>query len=338
MASYNLCRNILLLFALFYVSVTASALTLDFGALDKRQTTDLVGYFAVFFKGDSTEKQRVWFYLSNGNDPCAFRPLNGDQPVLIPEGGTGGTRDMSIVVGRGDKWYILGTDLDIAKTDFNQATRNGSLRMFIWESSDLITWGSERLIKVEEDLAGMLWAPEALFDESTGKFFVYWSAKIYSPDDPQHRANGIHSVIRATYTSDFHQFDQPPFVYHNAKPNSVIDMSILSLGGSVYVRFIKRERDNTVYSEVSINGIYGPWTGKGDIEKNVEAPAPYLDNQIKGKGHLLLDRNSYLAYESNDIPSGRWKSSCPGFPKGLRHGYVLPVNSTQYNGLSQRYR
>ncbi|KAK7541251.1 arabinosidase [Phyllosticta citribraziliensis] len=338
MASYNLCRNIFLLFALFYVSVTASALPLDFGALDKRQTTDLVGYFAVFFKGDTTADQRVWFYLSNGNDPCSFRPLNGDQPVLIPKGGTGATRDMSIVVGRGNKWYILGTDLDLAKADLNQATRHGSLSMFIWESSDLITWGSERLIKVEEDLAGMLWAPESLFDASKGKFFVYWSAKIYSKDDPQHRANGIRSVIRATYTSDFHKFDQPPFVYLDANPNSVIDMSILSLGGSTYVRFIKREGDNTVYSEVSTSGIYGPWTGKGDIEKSVEGPAPYLDNQIKGKGHLLLDRNSYMAYESNDIPSGRWTSSCPGFPKGLRHGYVLPVNKGQYDGLSQRYR
>ncbi|KAK7540249.1 hypothetical protein IWX49DRAFT_197018 [Phyllosticta citricarpa] len=341
MAASNFCRYIFLIFSLLYVSVTAHALPLEFGALDKRHTTDLVGYFAVFFKGDTTDNQRVWFYLSNGNDPCSFRPLNGDRPVLTPNGGTGGVRDMAIVVGggseRGTKWYILGTDLDAAKMDFGNATRHGSRSIFIWESSDLIYWGSERLVSVEEEVAGDLWAPEALFDASQGRYFVFWSAKIYARDDPQHEAN-VHHVIRATYTSDFHKFDHPPFVYLNAHPNSIIDMSILSLGGNTYVRFIKRERDNTVYSEISTNGIYGPWIGRGDIEHQVEGPAPYLDNQVKGKGHLLLDRNSYLAYESDDIPSGQWRSSCPEFPKGLRHGSVLPVNKTEYDGLRQWYR
>ncbi|KAK8209399.1 arabinosidase [Phyllosticta capitalensis] len=341
MASFSFLGRVFVILALLCTSIAGHAVPLDFGSLDKRQSTNLVGYFGIFFKGND---QRVYFYLSNGNDPCSFRPLNGDRPVLSANGGTGGVRDMSIVVGdgneKGRKWFMLGTDLDITKTDFNRATRTGSLSMFIWESSDLVNWGGERLIKVEEDIGGMLWAPEGIWSSSKGKYFVFWSAKLYPKNDPNHQANGIKSVIRGSYTSDFNNFD-PPFTYLDANPMSVIDMSILHLGGNTYVRFIKNEADNSVFSEISTGGLDGQWSRKGVIEKEVEGPAPYLDNQVKGKGHLLLDffgRGGYWAYESDDIPSGQWRKSCSGFPGGLRHGFVVPVDQRQYDGLSQRYR
>lgn len=166
------------------------------------------------------------------------------------------------------------------------------------------------------------------------------SQEQYPKNDPNHQANGIKSVIRGSYTSDFNNFD-PPFTYLDANPMSVIDMSILHLGGNTYVRFIKNEADNSVFSEISTGGLDGQWSRKGVIEKEVEGPAPYLDNQVKGKGHLLLDffgRGGYRAYESDDIPSGQWRKSCSGFPGGLRHGFVVPVDQRQYDGLSQRYR
>lgn len=89
----------------------------DLGVLaEKRADTSLVGYLGAFFLGADPY---VYFYLSNGNNAISFRSLNGGQPVIKPTKGTGGVRDPAIVQGGGSeagkKWYIVGTDLNIAK-------------------------------------------------------------------------------------------------------------------------------------------------------------------------------------------------------------------------------
>lgn len=38
----------------------------------------------------------------------------------------------------------------------------------MWESTDLINWGNERLVEVEDATAGMVWAPEAIWDPEKG--------------------------------------------------------------------------------------------------------------------------------------------------------------------------
>lgn len=81
-----------------------------------RADSSLVGYLGIFFLGNEPD---VYFYLSNGNDALSFTALNGGDPIIVPTLGTGGVRDPSIIKGGGDeagnKWYIIGTDLDIAK-------------------------------------------------------------------------------------------------------------------------------------------------------------------------------------------------------------------------------
>jgi hypothetical protein len=85
-------------------------------SLAARADTSLVGYLGVFFLGDAPN---IYFYLSDGNNPLAFKALNKGNPILKPTLGTKGVRDPSIISGNGTeegkKWYIIGTDLDIAK-------------------------------------------------------------------------------------------------------------------------------------------------------------------------------------------------------------------------------
>lgn len=96
-----------------YATTTASSTA---QGLSQRADSSLVGYLGVFFLGD---EPNVYFHLSDGNDAIAFNPLNGGSPILVPTLGTLGVRDPSIINGGGDeagnKWYIIGTDLDIAK-------------------------------------------------------------------------------------------------------------------------------------------------------------------------------------------------------------------------------
>lgn len=85
-------------------------------SLSNRADLNFTGYLGVFFLGDDPD---VYFYLSDGDDPVSFTALNDGSPIIVPTEGTGGVRDPAIVTGGGDeagqKWYIVGTDLNINK-------------------------------------------------------------------------------------------------------------------------------------------------------------------------------------------------------------------------------
>jgi hypothetical protein len=58
--------------------------------------------------------------------------------------------------------------LTLGQTTWDAAQRTGSRGIFVWESTDLVNWGNERLVVVEDATAGMVWAPEAIWDPAKG--------------------------------------------------------------------------------------------------------------------------------------------------------------------------
>ncbi|KAK3692299.1 hypothetical protein B0T22DRAFT_503272 [Podospora appendiculata] len=313
--------------------------TLDFSEygdhLARRADPSLAGYMGVFFLGADPY---LYFYLSNGNDPISFKALNKGSPIAKPTKGTGGVRDPTVIQGGGNeagkKWYIIGTDLNIGKTTWDASQRTGSKGIFVWESTDLINWVNERLVTVE--------------DSTAGQYLVYWASKFYPTSDSKHTGNPSNIRIRSAYTSDFKTFTAPQ-TYINKSPTNIIDLTILPLNGSdgkSFLRFMKDETKKTVFVEVSTTGLFGTWTRPGGdsafIQSGVEGPAAYLDNQVPGKVHLLLDfygGDGYRPYEStNPASNSGWTaSSTTAFPANLRHGSVMPVNQTLYSALKTRW-
>jgi len=98
------------------VTVVASSDFSEGASSAARAHSGLTGYLGAFFLGSDPF---VYFYLSNGNNPVSYKALNSGRPVIRPTKGTGGVRDPALVQGGGEeagkKWYIVGTDLDIAK-------------------------------------------------------------------------------------------------------------------------------------------------------------------------------------------------------------------------------
>ncbi|KAF2179814.1 glycoside hydrolase family 43 protein [Zopfia rhizophila CBS 207.26] len=311
----------------------------------RRADPSLTGYLGAFFLGD---KPSVYFYLSNGNNAVSFTALNKGNPVINPTKGTQGVRDPAIVTGGGDeagrKWYIVGTDLNIGKTTWDAAQRTGSRGIFVWESTDLVNWNNERLVQVEDATAGMVWAPEAIWDAEKGQYLVHWASKFYPTSDPNHTGSPSAIRIRYAYTKDFKTFSAPQD-YINKSPTNIIDLDFLPLGGKTYARFMKDETAKTVFTEISTTGLFGTWTRPGGsnaiIQSGVEGPAAYLDNQQAGKAHLLLDfygSDGYRPYESTDIQGGKWTASDrASFPTNLRHGSILPINATFMSALSAKW-
>ncbi|MNL66885.1 hypothetical protein D3C87_1914170 [compost metagenome] len=78
---------------------------------------------------------------------------------------TKGLRDPYILRSKdGDKYYMVATDLCIScGTGWGPAQSAGSLKIEVWESTDLVDWkrtnGENTGITINQPSAGMTWAP-----------------------------------------------------------------------------------------------------------------------------------------------------------------------------------
>lgn len=83
------------------------------------------------------------------------------------------------------KHWIIATDLDIAAigNNWGTAVTHGSRGILVWESTDLVNWGTNRLATVIGSTAGMVWAPEAIWDSSKSAFLVHWASRLYAASD-----------------------------------------------------------------------------------------------------------------------------------------------------------
>ncbi|KAF2422616.1 family 43 glycoside hydrolase [Tothia fuscella] len=299
-----------------------------------------VGYLISTF---SDANPTVQLHLSKGNDPSSFSFLNKGRPVLTSTVGTKAVRDVFLACnGERTQFHMIGTDLNINAAGFSwdKATRKGSRAIVVWKSSDLVNWSPSRLEIVEDATAGMVWAPSAVWDEATSQFHVFWSSRFYSKDDSGHTGTASIDKIRYATTRDFTSFSPAKDYIKADLP--LIDQEFQYLGKpGNYVRFLKNEKNNQVYSEITSSGIFGTWTrlpGYVVNESPREGPASFADNNTPGMYHLLLDDyKRYVPFQTSNINSGGWqKSNYPRLPP-LKHGSVTPVTKTEYDALLAKY-
>ena len=298
------------------------------------------GFLFVTFDGEgSPMSEQIFFGLSkDGRD---WEALNDRKPVLVSGVGEKGARDPYIVRSHdGKTFYLLATDLSINRLpDWNRATHAGSQSLLVWESPDLVHWSEPRLVKVAADDAGCTWAPEAVYDEDTRDYLVFWASM-------NKRDNFAKQRIWACRTRDFKTFGKP-FIYIE-KPNHVIDTDIVREDGKYY-RFSKDERDKAITMEVS-SKLMGPWQEVRDFSLakvvGYEGPACFqLEPAVPGKPAewcLLLDYYSkglgYQPYVTRDLSRGQFAAAGEfKFPFRFRHGTVLPLTAAEYSRLKTAF-
>jgi hypothetical protein len=191
----------------------------------------------------------------------------------------------------------------------------------------------------------MVWAPSAVWDDERSEFHVFWSSRFYDRSDAEHKGKATLDRIRVSTTKDFTTFTPARDYIKSDTP--VIDQEFQFLGNpGHYARFIKNEKENRVYHELSNDGLFGRWTRIGNyvsMDSPREGPASFADNVIPGLYHLLLDdygpsKKRYTPYETNNISGSNWKrSNYQKFPSGVEHGSVTPVTQSEYDALSKRY-
>ncbi|KAI8242965.1 hypothetical protein K4K57_011109 [Colletotrichum sp. SAR 10_99] len=309
-----------------------------------RQATNYVGYLISTF---SDANPKVQFHLSNGNSASSFKFLNKGQAVLTSTVGTKAVRDVFLTTNAArSEWYIIATDLDINASGFNwdKATRTGSRGIVVWKSTNLVDWSAPtlRIISVEADTAGMVWAPSAVWDADKGHWYVFWASRHYRSTDTGHTGTATLDRIRYTATKDFVTFSAARD-YVALADTPLIDQEFQYLGTpGRFARFLKNETTNQVYQEVTTGGLFGTWTripGYVRNESPREGPAAFADNTTPGLYHLLLDDyTQYVPFQTSNIQSPNWQaSSTSGFPSGLKHGSVTPLTQTEWNALNSRF-
>ncbi|WP_223593681.1 immunoglobulin-like domain-containing protein [Neobacillus bataviensis] len=304
------------------------------------------GYVFSYFTGEGySNGEQIYFALSEGNNPLKWKELNNGAPAITSNLGEKGLRDPFIVRSpEGDKFYLIATDLKInGDWNWDRAQRRGSRAIMVWESTDLINWSEQRMVEVSPKEAGNTWAPEVVYDETTGEYIVFWASILFGNEE---HTDWTHNRIMYSKTRDFYTFTEPK-VYMDPG-YSVIDTTMIKHDGKVY-RFTKDERNNStsspngkfVFQEVG-DSVFDPTfdlikegIGKGSIGAG-EGPTIFKSN-TEEKWYMFLDEfggKGYVPFETTNLQSGEWKMSTDyKLPSRPRHGTVMPVTKREYEGL-----
>jgi len=211
---------------------------------------DLNSYLFTYFPDNEHEQ----IYFATGLDAFHFQDLNNGQPVLTSDIGDKGVRDPYVFrSAEGDKFYMIATDLKVQTTGWGNAQYRGSLSLVVWESYDLVNWSEPRLVDVgmgSYENVGCVWAPEAIYDELTGEYVVFWASMTGAEG-----ASGTHQIVYYSKTRDFVTFTEAT-PYIDRETRHCIDTSMIKASDGKYYRV---SADGEITIETS-DTVLGEWS------------------------------------------------------------------------------
>lgn len=309
-----------------------------------------MAYLFVHFKEKSTpDGEQVYFGLSKNG--LTWEEVNHGQPVLWAYYGDKGVRDFTITkcVSTG-KYYIFATDLSLSYGMRNQyhhswdeIGRNGSKCLAVWESTDLVAWSEQKLVKLGDEDFGCLWAPDIIYDKKSGDYVLHWSSS--------HRCNDYgRKAIYYSRTKDFENFSKPEVLYRK-EDSGVIDSAMYEEDGKYYL-FVKSEGNPQNIILLESENVTGPFSRIRAFDESMmeiqegkyEAPtAVRLEN---GKWGLFLDYygvpgkgQGYVPFIADSLASGRFVRSDDSFhfPYGYKHGTIIKISGEEYERIHAFY-
>lgn len=298
-------------------------------------------YLYTYFRGNiygNGESQKI--HMSVSEDGFFWKELYDNEAILTNTQGTGGVRDPYLVRSpEGDRFYLIGTDLDANGGDWGAYGGNGSLAIVVWESDDLVNWSDVRLIDIAPDNAGCMWAPETTYDPTTGEYVVYFASSIGGP-----------KKILYVKTRDFYHFTEAKVYKNNDSEATYIDTSMTYYDG-VYYRFTKNENNLSILLETSDKVLGDYKLVKKEIagQFGVEGPGIY---KIDGEEKWVLYMDGYagdnwgvgyfplIADSLEDLKNANFRRLSSGeyeMPEGAKHGSFVPITDAEYEALVEAY-
>ncbi|WP_394554835.1 immunoglobulin-like domain-containing protein [Agromyces sp. MMS24-JH15] len=339
-------------------------------------TTD---YLFAHFTGTEGSASDEQIYFATSRDAVTFTDTRANgNPVLAlaRTQGDGGVRDPFLVRSpEGDRFFLIATDLSIfyrGGWGSANATVTGSKFLVVWESTDLVDWSEPRFVDVASAIpnAGMAWAPEAIWDDVTQQYYVYWATRA----DGNTELGDSVDVYLST-TRDFRTFSTP--VKWIDRQGSIIDTTVIKVGdwfyrasgdGQITIERSKRLDAITTSATAKTTGTDQEWVLVGTLQSILsgsgtcaagtnytgaclEGPEFFRYNdddrgaaaQLYG---LLADQygagKGYLPFRTTDIGStsaSAWSKAANVNLGTLkkRHGGILPITAQEYQRVMFHY-
>jgi len=343
--------------------------TIDAELVPAGGSDDAFGYLMVHFVEDSNGyAEKIYLSISRGDNPEQWDILNAGEPILASHLGTTGVRDPYLTQDPNTgTWYIVATDLRVFGGDTGSGqceswchwSSQGSTKLNIWESDDLVHWSDQRQIDVRLDAdgepqaeLGMAWAPEATWEpnfygEGEGAFVVYWSSNMYESED--HTGDSYSRVLWAATTD----FTQDTWEYGGVMidtDGNAIDTTVLKNDGNVYRAMKDNSFGDGIYMERSSDDEW--WLEDADWETiptkigagwadnkpgGVEGPAGFKRND-SDHWYLYVDVIPTIGYrpmETDDLDAG-WEelhSSEFEMAPSTKHGGIVSLNRSEYDAI-----
>ena len=325
-------------------------------------------------------------YLAIGKNPLHFKDLNNGEPILKSDVGNQGVRDPYIVRSyEGDRFYLLATDLKAEVQGFQDAaTLTGSKYMVVWQSNDLVNWSDANLtdcgalayMKNTGYWLGCVYAPEAIYDEVTGEYVMFWASRWYPYYTPENEnKTGRKYKIFCSRTRDFVNFtDAKLYMDYPSAATGVgaIDTTMVKTTDGKYFRISADGEMNLQ----SADYVLGPWKKVSDIttlHKKMNGYDKFKEEYLNADGETLEltggliegpelfkfnGEEKYGLYADNyqkpgfgyipmvtedlaDTTGSKWQLfSQSDYSWGTlhkRHGGILPITTEEYNRLAEHY-
>lgn len=321
---------------------------------------DFTAYLFGSFTGTEGSPMDEQIYFAVSTDGYYYTDLNHCRPVLESHIGERGERDPYLMrSAEGDKFYLLATDLSIyyrGGWGSAKATTTGSRDLIIWESTDLVNWSEPRAVAVGTEDAGCAWAPEAIYNEATGEYVVYFAQS--------HVIDGALDKdlrIFVTTTRDFISFSEAQEYIYRADDRSIIDTSMILAEDGYYYRAsadgqITLERSQELFGEwekvTTLNDLgfdqdmtgarlEGPELIRFNKKDWIDGKATYglfTDQYAEGKGYLPVVTTNLNDADNSDhswkkLPAGEYSFDM----LKKRHGTILNLTQSEYERIKEAY-
>ncbi|MFE5374830.1 AbfB domain-containing protein [Streptomyces mirabilis] len=303
-----------------------AALTTSFaiGAPSARAATGSAYVMGYFTESPNGLGDDYGLHLAVSTDSLQWMPLNQNNPVVTPTGGTGGLRDPFILRKQDGTFVVLATDLK--GTDWSLQSQY----IHVWDSADLRSFTGYRRLKLH-DMATHSWAPEAYWDAGRGQYGIIYSAV---------NSTG-HNVIMVNYTTDFATASTAQVFFDPGY--DIIDGDLaVGVGGVNYLYF---KKDQTLVGAKSTSLDPGSFTVFSTPVAHGGTEAPILvKSQTSSTWYLWGDTYTpngvFYAWQTGDLAAGTWTAVDQRLytqPVNSKHGTIQPISTTEYDNLVAAY-
>ena len=274
----------------------------------------------------STSKKMHYAYSFDG---AKWTTINGNRPVL---GGDFADTEMKAPFIR--RVNIDGKDVFHLVAGMSDNSQPGFYHL---QSEDLVNWqvGESGNIRIRPSTTDLSKAesPEWIYDEASGKFFIYWSAK-----------SGDRNNIYFTTTSDWKRFVTPRALYSTTY--SVYDMHIEKTGDTYIGIFYNSDRN---LLQTQTNAIKQTGTSFSEAQRVFSSQIPKQRSPqtfpaLDDSGWFLLyssTEKSYQAISHSGNPSENKWYPCDenelSLPDGAEEGSVLVITEQELRNLLRNF-